>query len=114
MRISDWSSDVCSSDLGVHREPLVVDHAGGRDLELLLHPEHLLRLADLPAGDERQRRRPVLLVAHRGARIDPRDRSEERRAGKECVSPCRSRWRPENYNKNTNRYNTRRPTIITN
>src|SRR3546814_19404486 len=29
-------------------------------------------------------------------------RSEERRVGKECVSPCRSRWSPDNYKKKKN------------
>src|SRR3546814_11515427 len=33
------------------------------------------------------------------------DRSEERRVGKECVSPCRSRWSQQHYNKHQ-RYNT--------
>src|SRR3546814_17643005 len=76
MRISDWSSDVCSSDLA--------EHAGHRRLALLsedllqvLH--HLARLAVL------QREH-----AHRHARTS--SRSEERRLGKECVSTCRSRW----------------------
>src|SRR3546814_7392961 len=70
MRISDWSSDVCSSDLvaehGAH-------HGQRRDLADALH------------GCARRRER------HRAI---PRDRSEERRVGKECVSTCRSRWSP--------------------
>src|SRR6058998_6588 len=61
MVMSDWSSDVCSSDL-----PLLAMRAA----ELL----QLVR-ADLEPG---------VVVA----------RSEERRVGKECSSPCRSRWSP--------------------
>src|SRR3546814_5861406 len=66
MRISDWSSDVCSSDLW-HR----VDR----------------RLAD------RQRQARLGDRADAGAGLED-DRSEERRVGKECVSTCRSRWSP--------------------
>src|SRR3546814_2198529 len=73
MRISDWSSDVCSSDL--------VD-GGNRDHPadpLVSPPRHHLsaRLARL-----------ALLLR---ALLRP-CRSEERRVGKECVSTCRSRW----------------------
>src|SRR3546814_9668648 len=76
MRISDWSSDVCSSDL----RPL--DHAH----------VHVLENAS---------QRPAIAAAKirkdrdgRARRIPPDDRSEERRVGKECVSTCRSRWSP--------------------
>src|SRR3546814_7606822 len=79
MRISDWSSDVCSSDL--------------------VQPRHVLRAAadadagvggsagrseDGLTGRRRTRRHPV----ETGCEV----RSEERRVGKECVSTCRSRW----------------------
>src|SRR3546814_8980008 len=64
MRISDWSSDVCSSDLD--------------------HPRLVARGAAQP-------RKPQSLPQS-GAGADPR--SEERRVGKECVSTCRSRWSP--------------------
>src|SRR3546814_3606933 len=87
MRISDWSSDVCSSDLG-HRE-------GTDGLTRLARP--FLRLcaalsvgAWRTTGDQRQRQ-------HRKQRlacVHPISRSEERRVGKECVSTCRSRWSP--------------------
>src|SRR3546814_6806405 len=72
MRISDWSSDVCSSDLPPALGAQVPD-GGERDLQL---PD-----------------RPV--VGHRSLRyrLLPA-RSEERRVGKECVSTCRSRWSP--------------------
>src|SRR3546814_9667380 len=78
MRISDWSSDVCSSDLwfrlkkGESTEPLPQDV--------------LMRIS-------------LLVGIFKGLRLmfsEPLadDRSEERRVGKECVSTCRSRWSP--------------------
>ena len=54
-------------EAGVHDEPLIVEHAGGRHLELLGHREDLVRLADFPALREFQRRRQVLVVALQGA-----------------------------------------------
>src|SRR3546814_18918580 len=89
MRISDWSSDVCSSDLGqakgteshgkdrIHRHR----HHGGA------HGRPPARWR--PRGDE-------LRAQDTGARgaEEERPRSEERRVGKECVSTCRSRWSP--------------------
>src|SRR3546814_8473510 len=80
MRISDWSSDVCSSDLLAQTVPL-------------LH-QALLAVRDAVAGGGR-----VLFVGTKRQASDPvaaaaRQRSEERRVGKECVSTCRSRWSP--------------------
>src|SRR3546814_8273060 len=78
MRISDWSSDVCSSDLRLHHLFLVHDHAVGRRQDRL---QQLVRILHLGAA--------VLALD------EVRDqRSEERRVGKECVSTCRSRWSP--------------------
>src|SRR3546814_2520587 len=100
MRISDWSSDVCSSDLVL---PDVVD---------LLHREVGIRLGmrQIGMGDpvERDARHAQALPAacrvppsgaatRRSAASNmrkPAGRSEERRVGKECVSTCRSRWSP--------------------
>src|SRR3546814_15125637 len=100
MRISDWSSDVCSSDLQVRRHFLA---AGGtsRNLGLSLKPSG----ASAPCGfDPRPGHWEALVcvsqIAPRGNRgCDEIDsplccRSEERRVGKECVSTCRSRWSP--------------------
>src|SRR3546814_5424046 len=88
MRISDWSSDVCSSDLpqrqGRLNRPLAfqaqVDTLQPVGLQLQL--EQVVVLLDLAAG-ERQ-----------GVTGSLHQRSEERRVGKECVSTCRSRWSP--------------------
>src|SRR3546814_1768511 len=72
MRISDWSSDVCSSDLTT------------AELDVWLGTIH----DALAAKGETAGPIPwaVNLVTH--------SRSEERRVGKECVSTCRSRWSP--------------------
>src|SRR3546814_19993172 len=102
MRISDWSADVCSSDLLHLRvifdrgEPLfaraiarparaaegdmIVD-SGGRQVD-----------HDHPGAD-------VAAEMARGLERGRDDRSEERRVGKEGVSTCRSRWSPDHSQK---------------
>src|SRR3546814_4362537 len=77
MRISDWSSDVCSSDL--------IFSATGAASRFYTQP--LGPLAAL---------RPVIVAGNSNYFVEyPEDiRSEERRVGKECVSTCRSRWSP--------------------
>src|SRR3546814_2867231 len=78
MRISDWSSDVCSSDLpGI--TPLST------------------RIARAAADDDFWRGIGAGLRRFHDAGVyhaDLNARSEERRVGKECVSTCRSRWSP--------------------
>src|SRR3546814_19497291 len=89
MRISDWSSDVCSSDL------LGAILGGGGAASLGQGCQHRL-LGDGPEKFDTA----FPMVAHieiGGAgnpvhRQQPVSRSEERREGKECVSTCRSRW----------------------
>src|SRR3546814_13244300 len=101
MRISDWSSDVCSSDLVVELE---------RRGELAFEPfedagdlglvgaadhdrggaEHFVRQRGV--GDERRARG----AEQRRAATLGAARSDERRVGKECVSTCRARWSPYN------------------
>src|SRR3546814_7349088 len=87
MRISDWSSDVCSSDLLPQRGGVVDDHDG------LCHGNS--------CGWEGQKNTtspaaaPVPAAAFSGLPVVSL-RSEERRVGKECVSTCRSRWSPYN------------------
>src|SRR3546814_7820504 len=68
MRISDWSSDVCSSDLSD-------DRFGGRAQCI-------------------RRSLPICARSCAGTGPPGCNRSEERRVGKECVSTCRSRWSP--------------------
>src|SRR3546814_1311282 len=76
MRISDWSSDVCSSDL----KSILHLLEGLQDT--LLGACFTIKLNEWSYADEI----PDLLEDIR--------RSEERRVGKECVSTCRSRWSP--------------------
>src|SRR3546814_1157396 len=88
MRISDWSSDVCSSDLpvlGFRLQHGTDPSRGGRALSLLR------RSVVASAG---RRRDGILERLRRHQRPSVEERSEERRVGKECVSTCRSRWSP--------------------
>src|SRR3546814_942348 len=71
MRISDWSSDVCSSDLD------------DRDL--------VVGTTQAAAGRQTVFTRQHQVEDHQ---VEDFTRSEERRVGKECVSTCRSRWSP--------------------
>src|SRR3546814_14941773 len=85
MRISDWSSDVCSSDLisaGEARVALVSRRLSARRARLAEQQQPLLELA--ASHQQLSRQPPVSVLAQ--------PRSEERRDGKECVSTCRSRW----------------------
>src|SRR3546814_17437662 len=96
MRISDWSSDVCSSDL--HRgavEPDGVVEAGAHEavvLDLLVGGGALGVKGHDGVGGQ------VVGEVGEGAGLEhgivADRRSEERRVGKECVSTCRSRWSP--------------------
>src|SRR3546814_7500890 len=102
MRISDWSSDVCSSDLvqehHVHRRPgRVARHrpGGGRGAD-----RRAVQDQAGAAGAERRGAAPGPRLGH-GAPVAPDRRSEERRVGKECVSTCSSRWSPEPSKKKT-------------
>src|SRR3546814_21028854 len=75
-RIRDWSSDVCSSDLWPNftclmsePTPIICSTISGLAFQMCKPPKN------------------------------GRERSEERRVGKECVSTCRSRWSPYHYKK---------------
>src|SRR3546814_6809650 len=92
MRISDWSSDVCSSDLMAMESSVeAVDMSA-------LDPAKIVAL-DIVSAEVRRNFRdycarwatqPPFYIMHDGIL----QRSEERRVGKECVSTCRSRWSP--------------------
>src|SRR3546814_13127292 len=97
MRISDWSSDVCSSDLSLlafYEDNIAVESrlfSGGeamldglaaRGVKLAVVTNKLERFA-VKIFDQ-------LGLSDRFFTV----RSEERRVGKECVSTCRSRWSP--------------------
>src|SRR3546814_19229483 len=96
MRISDWSSDVCSSDL--LPQQLLTRHS----LAVLAADA-----AENPAAGELRvgATDPELRDPSRSSGSTPAPnaapgRSEERRVGKECVRTCRSRWSPSHENKN--------------
>src|SRR3546814_17809450 len=80
MRISDWSSDVCSSDLAILTLPLGV-----------LAAFVVMLFQGVNAN----------IMSLGGIAIAIGARSEERRVGKECVSTCRSRWSPYHSKKKT-------------
>src|SRR3546814_2333242 len=91
MRISDWSSDVCSSDLVAQEQEDHQDRQQAADHRVELHVGD--RMAD-EGGLVVDRGQ---LHVRRYLRLDlfqALGRSEERRVGKECVSTCRSRWSP--------------------
>src|SRR3546814_11686849 len=108
MRISDWSSDVCSSDLLVERvfPPGVVFIADlWPEVEAANHrPDDLIALFAGSRDVFHFRLIQALLSEHcQQAHVAALDvRSEERRVGKECVSTCRSRGSPSHYKKNNN------------
>src|SRR3546814_3407330 len=84
MRISDWSSDVCSSDLPE-------DALGFADrVRRTLAGASFANLLGGARGHDQHWPRGCAI----GFSDDVRTRSEERRVGKECVSTCRSRWSP--------------------
>src|SRR3546814_11735074 len=86
LRISDWSSDVCSSDL-LRRE--------GRGLQRQVVGGVLARLGGLEVRVEGLDDGVAdgLALQHLEG-VELQVRSEARRVGKECVSTCRSRWSP--------------------
>src|SRR3546814_13893628 len=96
MRISDWSSDVCSSDLF---GTIALAEQFANPAQRIAHPQGQaaipvrlggdatrLEYLDIAAGIERE------LDIEKGI---AGNRSEERRVGKECVSTGRSRWATE-------------------
>src|SRR3546814_14149122 len=103
MRISDWSSDVCSSDLLGAVVP-------GTDLSQ--HARLLSRVHDAVLSGQEPPAQPRTVVARSWSRVAAGGltpdhcgastvadfselRSEERRVGQECVSTCRYRWSPD-------------------
>src|SRR3546814_16045787 len=97
MRISDWSSDVCSSDLNVGMDMNPIDQvmktiAWFRHW-LTQHAEEFALVGSL-AEVKAAKAAGKLAVAFDLEGSTMLIRSAERRGGKECVSPCRSRWSP--------------------
>src|SRR3546814_16624764 len=106
MRISDWSSDVCSSDL---RIGIVGANGAGKTTLLKLLTGEIapdsgaVTLAKTLDGVIIDQQRSLMAADKRVRDVlaDGGDRSEERRVGKECVSTCRSRWSPYHLKKKT-------------
>src|SRR3546814_12566535 len=100
MRISDWSSDVCSSDLRAAadgRSAAPARHRSwgppwARGNRLTPSPDFF------PKGDAVDGE--IMVCWSQGNIAASQMRSEERRVGKECVSTCRSRWSPYHSKKN--------------
>src|SRR3546814_14524816 len=113
MRISDWSSDVCSSDLASHilqffrlaygmaGARVGADYSAIRDLSAALLETSRTKLdwtaVAAPAGAPDGMAKVLLNMVALGHEALPRGgrRSEERRVGNACVSTCRSRWAAE-------------------
>src|SRR3546814_14530699 len=105
MRISDWSSDVCSSDLTAGS---IMRPAGLCDPHVETKAGEIRRpriqfdisesLDDITDGNVRSGHDVLQIDVRAGGSGCAGDgnRSEERRVGKECVSTCRFRWWPYN------------------
>src|SRR3546814_20417605 len=111
MRISDWSSDVGSSDLKQHLE-LARDVAQKFNTAFASEQEPVFTLPEPIIPPDAARIMSLRDGTAKMSKSDPSDlsRSAERRVGTECVSTCRSRWSPYHY-KNTRK--TRDPNMQT-
>src|SRR3546814_17029352 len=100
MRISDWSSDVCSSDLAFRTDdfsgfclydeefPIIyVNNSSAKTRQIFTYFHELAHLVFHTSGIAKVRDRYIERLAG-----DSKERSEERRAGKECGSQVSSRW----------------------
>src|SRR3546814_15987129 len=110
MRISDWSSDVCSSDLSTDVASLGLETAQGLVLTTAFDVDQNDATKEFSARfKERDGSNPTMVQAGVYSAVlhylkaveatgptdaDPVMRSGERRGGTECVSTCRSRWSP--------------------
>src|SRR3546814_19952012 len=104
MRISDWSSDVCSSDLlplldgrTLYQEYACRTTRSARSLRAGSSRAGAARAAREPESVTDTEAQPLAwseLLGRRFRLATVTLRSEERRVGKECVSTCRSRWSP--------------------
>src|SRR3546814_13113292 len=99
MRISDWSSDMCSSDLFAERGAVAFarELSGDARGHLGDPPEPAHRVVARRDFRPAQMEDVELAFTPGALGLDVhalQQRSEERRVGKECVSTCRSRWSP--------------------
>src|SRR3546814_12524913 len=114
MLISNWSSDVCSSDLVVRRDALLEQQEElARDLEEAAAQRRVHALvrqrapavADAVVVPHRQRRHPSHHPGHLRLAVEPAvaARLAERRGGKECARTCRLRECPTSHKKKKNK-----------
>src|SRR3546814_13849621 len=100
MRISDWSSDVCSSDLApvgdvaglafdAMHATAIEDATEAVDVAAQLQPGRNFGAAGVGLAAVGEH-----VEVERIAQPGTLDRSEERRVGKGCASTCRTRWSP--------------------
>src|SRR3546814_16519142 len=104
MRISDWSSDVCSSDLS-RASPSIGSSWTRRGADNM--SKSMYAVVDPATGDVVQEYPTAtdeqIEAALASAAKAFKERSEERRVGKACVSRCRSRWAPRTSKQNNNK-----------
>src|SRR3546814_20073203 len=101
MRISDWSSDVCSSDLAVVQ---ILSHLNVKfkGVDVLQDPgirQGIKDFSNWPTIPQLYVKGEFVggcYIIREMFQTGELQRSEERRVGKECVSPCRSRGDPNN------------------
>src|SRR3546814_13247484 len=121
MRISDWSSDVCSSDLPRNGDSIA--GSGGRHSGACVACKLDCETSDATCARMNQDRLAARQTdafeqrlpgraggcgnSSRVVERDCRGRSDERRVGKECVRQCRSRWSPYHYKKKTYKWITK-------
>src|SRR3546814_17497151 len=106
MRISDWSSDVCSSDLSQYEFPS--DSSASILTSGLLGEQYI---GITPGGDDKMLKQNSEIQYTQSAVVleeliskllyssATKERSDERRVGKECVRMCKYRWSPYPYKK---------------
>src|SRR3546814_11975205 len=109
MRISDWSSDVCSSDLTIE-EASPMGFAAEFHTQLI---DVFSRQGLVPTYSQKRVQTLIDHVHPSGSLLLLR-RSEERRVGKECVSTCRSRWSPYHEKKKRDSTNIRQQVLKNN
>src|SRR3546814_16086756 len=108
MRISDWSSDVCSSDLDLYFDVAVgalyminesfgepVEGDGTRAIDRLRQAVHAISMEIMQNYPFHRVALEATQFQLIGSSSVAQERSEERRVGKECVSTCRYRWSPD-------------------
>src|SRR3546814_16053850 len=111
MRISDWSSDVCSSDLVLAQ---AIVNEGLKSVTAGIDPMDIKRGIDkaVEAVTQEIKKNAVPCKDRKAIAQVGTVRSEERRVGKACVRTCRSRRSPYYYKKKKYSHKMRQPTSL--